>query len=90
MFITKTPNQENGIIFFIEDSGATSQMVNSEGNMTNLKDIETRFTIGDSRTLTKKRDDCYGYHIHDGKLHSMKLSHTYVIPGLHANIFSVT
>ena len=29
-------------------------MVNSEENMTNLKDAETRFTVGDSRTLTRK------------------------------------
>ena len=29
-------------------------MVNSEENIKNLKDAETRVTIGDSRTLTRK------------------------------------
>ena len=29
-------------------------MVNSEEKMTNLKNSETRVTIGDSRTLTRK------------------------------------
>ena len=37
MFITKTLNQNHGSEKFISDSGATLHMVNSEGNLTNLK-----------------------------------------------------
>ena len=40
---------------FITDSGATPHMVNLEENMTNLKDNETKFPIGDRKTLTKKK-----------------------------------
>ena len=63
-------------------------MVNLEENMTNLKDSETRFTVGDSRTLTgKKCGDWHGYQRRDGKLHRVMLSNTYVIPGLYENNF---
>ena len=39
---------------FIADSDATSHMVNSEEDMTNLKDSETGVTVGDSRTIIRK------------------------------------
>ena len=40
LFISKTSNQDNDRKIFIAGSGATSHMVNSEDNMTNLKDTE--------------------------------------------------
>ena len=36
----KTSNQKHDIKIFITDYGATSHMLNSEDNMTNLKDTE--------------------------------------------------
>ena len=65
-------------------------MVNSEENMMNLKDAETRVIVGHSRTLTEKKCGGWpGYHISDRKLHHVTLSIRAVIPGLHTNIFSV-
>ena len=66
-------------------------MVNSEDNMTNLKDIKTKVTVGDHKTLTvKKRGDWHGCQKRNRKLHHLTLTNTAVIPGLHANLFSVT
>ena len=42
---------------FIKYSGAMSHMVKSEEIMTNLKDVETRVTIGDIRTLIRSNCD---------------------------------
>ena len=57
----------------------------------NPKDEEIRVTVGDSKTLTgTKLEVWHGYQRRDRKLHSVKLSNTAVIPGLHTNIFSVT
>ena len=53
MFIAKTSKQECDIENLIADSVATSHMVNSEENMTNLKNDETRVTIGDIRNITR-------------------------------------
>ena len=50
----KTSNQKHDIKIFITDYGATSHMLNSEDNMTNLNNAETGVTIGDSRTFTGK------------------------------------
>ena len=59
--------------------------------MTNLKDAETRVTVGDSKNLTgTKHGNRYGHQRLDGKLHHMTLSNRAVITGLHANIFSTT
>ena len=55
LFIVKTSNQDHDGKTFIMDSSAMSHMVNSEENITNLKDAKTRVTVGDSRTLTKKK-----------------------------------
>ena len=42
--------------------------------MTNLKDVETRVSIGDSITITgTKRGNWHGYQIRDGKLHGTTL-----------------
>ena len=76
---------------YIVDSGATSHMVKSEENMTNLKDAKTRVTVGYIRTLTgTKCDNCNIWKKRDGKIHRVTLTNTAVISGLHAYIFSVT
>ena len=58
--------------------------------MMNLKDAETRVTIGDSRTLNgTKRGDCHGYQKRDGKIHCKTLSDAAIITGLDENILSM-
>ena len=65
-------------------------MVKLEDNITNLKDSETRVTVGDSIPLTGiKCGDWHGYQKHDGKLHRVTLYSMAVITGLHENLFSV-
>ena len=55
-------NQKYDSETFITDSSAIPHVVNSEEKMTNLKDVETPVTAGDSRTITgDKRGDWYGY-----------------------------
>ena len=49
----KTTNQNHDIEIFIAYFGATSHMVNSEENMTNLKNAKTRVTVGDCRILIR-------------------------------------
>ena len=59
--------------------------------MTNLKNAEIWVTVEYSRTLTGiKCDNWKIYQRRDGKLHHVTLLITSVIPGLHANLFSVT
>ena len=59
--------------------------------MTKLKDAETRVTIGDIITLTRKKcGNCNSYQKRDRKIHCVTLSNMDVIPGLHENIFNVT
>ena len=59
----------------IMESSATSKMVNLEGNMTNIRDAETRFTIADSRTLNgSKRVDWCRYHKCDKKIYHLNLT----------------
>ena len=59
--------------------------------MTNLKNIETQVTLVDIRTLTRKKcGNWNGYQRGVRKLHRVTLSHTYIIPGIHENILSVT
>ena len=66
-------------------------MVNSEDNMTNLKDSETKVTVGDRKNLTgTKPRDWNSWQEHNGKLHRATLKNTAEIPGLHANLFRVT
>ena len=90
-FIVNTSRQEHDRETFIADSGTTSHKVNLEENMTNLRDSETRFTVGESRTLTgTKYGNWNGCQIHDGQIHWVKLSNAAVIPGLHKNIISIT
>ena len=68
LFITKTSNQEHDREIFIADYVDTSHMLNSEYHMTNLKDTETKVTVGDHRNLTeKKRGDWHGWHKNTGK-----------------------
>ena len=55
IFIAKISKQEHDSETFILDSGATSHMVNTEENITNLTIAETRVTVGDSRTLTETK-----------------------------------
>ena len=71
---------------FITDSSARSHMV----NMTNLKDAETRVTVGDSIKLTgTNHGNWHGWQKCDGQLHCVTFKNTAIIPGLHENIFSV-
>ena len=57
-------------------------MITTVENMKNLRDAETRVTIGDSGTLTRiKHSDFSGYQKSDRKLHHVTLSDTSVIPG---------
>ena len=66
-------------------------MVNLEENMTNLKDTETKVTVGDRKTLTRtKYGDWHVWHKCDRKLQYQKLTNRAVIPCLHTKIFSVT
>ena len=89
LFITKISNKEHDREIFIADSGAMSHMVNSEENITNLKNAETRVTVGDRKTLTEKKHcDWHGWHgwqKHNEKIHHVTLINTDVIPGLHGN-----
>ena len=55
LFISKTSDMEHDRKMFIADSGVMSHMVNSEENITNLKDSETRVTVGDSRTIARTK-----------------------------------
>ena len=76
---------------FILGSGATSHIVNSEKNVKNLKDATIQVTIVNSINFTGvKSINWPGYQIRDGKIHRITLSNTYIIPGLHANIFSLS
>ena len=91
MFIAKKPNQEQDSEIFIMDSGATSQMVNLEDNMTNLKETETKVTIGDRKNLTRKKcGDWSGWQKDNRKLHHVTLTNTAAISALYANLFNVT
>ena len=66
-------------------------MVNSEENMTSIKEAEIQFTIGDSRTRNgTKCGNCNGYQIRYIKLHPVTLTNKSVISVLHANISRVT
>ena len=59
--------------------------------MFKIKEVETRFTVGDSTTLTgTERENYHGYKICDGKLHHVKLSDMAIITGLNTNIFRLT
>ena len=55
MIITEASNQMHERKKFTVYSGVTSHMVKLEENMTNLKDVETQFTIGDRRILTRSK-----------------------------------
>ena len=58
--------------------------------MKNLKDAETRVTVGDSRTITTtKFGNWHGYQKIGGKLHRLTLSNTSAISDMHENLFSV-
>ena len=89
-FIFLTSNQNHDSEKFIADSGAKSQMVNLEENMTKLKDSKTRVTVRYSRNITGgERGNWRGCQIRDIKIHHVLLSNIYVIPGLNENLFSV-
>ena len=61
LFITKTSNQEHDREIFIADYVDTSHMLNSEYHMTNLKDTETKVTVGDHKNITgTKYGDWHG------------------------------
>ena len=84
-------NQKHDSETFIADSGATSHILNLEENMKNLKDAKTQVTVGDSRRPSGiERVNCHGWQKRYGKLHCLTLTNTSVIPGIHANIFSMT
>ena len=90
LFIEKVSINKYGSKTFIPDSSATSHMVTIKENMSNPRDVETRVIVGDSGTLTRtKCFDCHRYHKYDGKVHCVTLSDMSIIPGLHANLFSV-
>ena len=87
----KTSNKDHDNENFIADSGATSHMVNSEEKITNLKNVETQVTVGDSITITREKlRNWKDYLRDDGKIHGITLSNTAIIPVLYANICSVT
>ena len=66
-------------------------MVNSEENMKKIKDVKIRVAVRDSRTLTgTKSDNWNGYHARERKINCVTLLNTDVIPGLIANLFSVS
>ena len=66
-------------------------MLESNEIMKNFKNIKTQVTVGDRIILTNAKGvNWHGYQRRDGKLHCMVLSKKVVIPGLHANLFSVT
>ena len=86
----KTSNQTYDSETHIANSSAMSHMAKSEENMTNLKNVETRVTIGEGRTLTgEKLVNLNGYHKVDEKIHRVALSNMATIPELHANILSL-
>ena len=59
--------------------------------MTNLKENETKVTVGDRKTFTEKKwGDWHGCKKRDRNIHHVKLTNTAAIPGLHANLFSGT
>ena len=90
IFIAKTSNQEYDSKIFIVDSGSISHMVNSEDNMTNLKETKTKFTVGYRKTITgTKHGDWHGWQKHNGKLHHVILTNMAVILGLYANLFRI-
>ena len=62
------PNQNHDRKLFIADYSVTSQIVNREENMVNLKYTETQVTIVDSRTPTgTKHGDWHRYQRRDEK-----------------------
>ena len=87
----KKSNRDHDSEIFITYYGATSHTVNSENNMTNLKDTETKVTTGEHKTLTgTKRGDWHGWQKRNGKLNNLTLTNMSILPGLHRNLFSVT
>ena len=59
--------------------------------MTNIKDTETKFIVGDRKTITRtKCGDWHDCQKRNRKLHHTTLTNKATMPGLHANIFSVT
>ena len=82
------PKYDSGT--FITDYSATSHVVTTEENITNLCDAETQFTVGDSGTLTgTKLGNWHEYQKCYRQLHHATWSNT-AIPGLHANLFRIT
>ena len=55
LFIAKFSSQKNYGKTFIANSGATSHMVTTQENMTNLRNAGTQVNVGDSGTLTGKK-----------------------------------
>ena len=50
-------------------------MVNSEDNMTNLKNTKTRVAVGDRKNITgTKRGDSHGWQKRNRKLHQVMLN----------------
>ena len=50
-------------------------MVNSEDNMTNLKDTKTKVAVGDRKNITgTKRGDSHGWQKRNRKLHHVMLN----------------
>ena len=66
-------------------------MVNSEENMTNLEDANTRVTAGDSRTFYGgKRGDWNSYQRYEEILHHVVLSNMVLLTGLYTILFRAT
>ena len=66
-------------------------MLNSEDNMKNLKDTETKVTVGNRKNLTgTKCGDWHGWQKFNRKIHHATLTNTAIITGLHENPFIVT
>ena len=58
--------------------------------MTNIQDVETRVTIGDSVTLNGTKCGCsHGYQKRDRKIHCRTSSNMSVIAGPYANLFNM-
>ena len=65
-------------------------MIELEENMTNIWDMDTPVTMGDSGKITwTKNGDWRCYYKNDKKLHIVVLAKMDAIPGLHTKLFNV-
>ena len=76
---------------FVDESGATSYMVNSLKNITNLREVKTVVKTGNDKMMRGSlQSDWKGYQKRDGKFYPVTCTDTAYILDLSVNIFSVT